>query len=334
MRQVPRVARPRRALAQEPDVSERTLRRRTAAHRDRTRAGKQSEDPALRRADRQSRSVEHDGDHGTAAAHQPQGHDGRWSRRTTKPSSTACAAASSGSKTARIVTDEERGYYFLDWGKVKFFLGEVLRNFTRNAGMQLTAIGTVAMTIVLLGSFLFVRETLAGLGTELLSQIEISVYFTDKCDDGARGCRRAALQHDPRVASFNSSRRSRASPNSVRRRTETYRHGSLLTENPLPDKLRVQAIDPSHVPAVAASARKLTASQMSSSRRPSSRGCSSATCCGASASASSPYSCSSRASSFRTRFASRSSRAGAKSRSCSSSARPTCTFVRRLSAKD
>ena len=52
----------------------------------------------------------------------------------------------------------------MDWGKVKFFLGEVLRNFTRNAGMQATAIGTVAITIVLLGSFLFVRTALAGLG--------------------------------------------------------------------------------------------------------------------------------------------------------------------------
>ena len=34
----------------------------------------------------------------------------------------------------RIVTDEERGYYYLDWGKLRFFLGEVLANFTRNAG--------------------------------------------------------------------------------------------------------------------------------------------------------------------------------------------------------
>ena len=46
----------------------------------------------------------------------------------------------------------------MDWGKVQFFLGEVFANFTRNAAMQFTAIGTVAVTIVMLGTFLFVRE--------------------------------------------------------------------------------------------------------------------------------------------------------------------------------
>ena len=65
----------------------------------------------------------------------------------------------------------------MDWGKVKFFLGEVLRNFTRNASMQATAIGTVGITIVLLGAFLFVRGALEGVGTQLLDQIEISAYF-------------------------------------------------------------------------------------------------------------------------------------------------------------
>ena len=62
----------------------------------------------------------------------------------------------------------------MDWGKVKFFLGEVLRNLSRNAGMQMTAIGTVAITIVLLGLFLFVRGAVADFGTRLLDQIEVS----------------------------------------------------------------------------------------------------------------------------------------------------------------
>ena len=56
----------------------------------------------------------------------------------------------------------------MDWGRVRFFLGEVLANFTRNAAMQFTAIGTVAVTIVMLGAFLYVRETIQTFGTGIL----------------------------------------------------------------------------------------------------------------------------------------------------------------------
>ena len=67
----------------------------------------------------------------------------------------------------------------MDLGRLRFFLGEVLTNFTRNAGMQFTAIGTVAVTIVLLGAFLFVRDTIQTFGNGVLSQIEIAVYLKD-----------------------------------------------------------------------------------------------------------------------------------------------------------
>ena len=85
------------------------------------------------------------------AAHQPQGHDRRWSRRTTKRSSTGCAGASSGSRTDASCTTTSEATISVDWGKLQFFLGEVFANFTRNAAMQFTAIGTVAVTIVMLG---------------------------------------------------------------------------------------------------------------------------------------------------------------------------------------
>jgi cell division transport system permease protein len=144
----------------------------------------------------------------------------------------------------------------LDWGRVKFFLGEVLRNFTRNAGMQATAIGTVAITIVLLGAFLFLRAALSGLGNELLNQIEFSVYFKTDATPAQESAVRSALDHDPRVASvdFVSKKDGLAE---LRARTQGVIDTSLLTENPLPDKLRVRAKNPDQVAAVAASARKL-----------------------------------------------------------------------------
>jgi len=144
----------------------------------------------------------------------------------------------------------------LDWGRVKFFLGEVLRNFTRNAGMQATAIGTVAITIVLLGAFLFVHATLSGLGNELLNQIEFSVYFSGDATAAQESAVRAALNHDPRVSAIEF-----VSKKDGLSQLSSETHGSidtsLLTENPLPDKLRIRVVDPSVVPAIAANARKL-----------------------------------------------------------------------------
>ncbi len=89
----------------------------------------------------------------------------------------------------------------MDSGKVKFFLAEVLRNFSRNAGMQVTAIGTVAITIVLLGTFFFLRGALAGVGHQLLDQIEISVYLRPDATPQQTDAIRRDLAQDPRIAS-------------------------------------------------------------------------------------------------------------------------------------
>src|SRR6202034_4588464 len=89
----------------------------------------------------------------------------------------------------------------LDWGKVQFFLGEVFANFTRNAAMQLTAIGTVAVTIVMLGSFLYVRETLTTFGQGILKQIEIAVYLDDSATDQQSKALATTLARDERISS-------------------------------------------------------------------------------------------------------------------------------------
>jgi len=144
----------------------------------------------------------------------------------------------------------------LDWGRVRFFLGEVLRNFTRNAGMQATAIGTVAITIVLLGLFLFVRGALAGVGMQLLDQIEISAYLKPDATAAQIRSIRHFLTEDPRIASaeFVPKKQGLAE---LRERTKGVIDTALLTENPLPDKFRVKVHVPDQVPAVAAGVRRL-----------------------------------------------------------------------------
>lgn len=145
----------------------------------------------------------------------------------------------------------------MDWGKLKFFLGEVLRNFSRNTGMQMTAIGTVAITIVLLGLFLFVRGALADLGTRLLNQIEVSAYLSNDATPQQIAAIGHFLARDPRVASAKFVPKKQALAE-MRERTKGTIDIALLTENPLPDKYRIKTRVPDEVPAVAASVRRLS----------------------------------------------------------------------------
>jgi cell division transport system permease protein len=139
----------------------------------------------------------------------------------------------------------------VDWGRLRFFLGEVLANFTRNAGMQITAIGTVAVTIVLLGSFLYVRETLERFGSGVLSQIEIAVYLKDGVTDSQAKQLAVKFAADPRVASAQYVPKREG----LRRMRDVLGRDfdtSLLTANPLPNSYHVKVKDPDQVPAVAA----------------------------------------------------------------------------------
>ncbi len=145
----------------------------------------------------------------------------------------------------------------MDSGKVKFFLGEVLRNFSRNAGMQATAIGTVAITIVLLGLFLFVRSALADVGAKLLDQIEISAYLRSDATPAQTVAIGRFLAQDPRIASaqFVPKRQGLAE---LRAQTRGAIDTGLLTENPLPDKFRIKVRTPEQVEEVAATVRRLS----------------------------------------------------------------------------
>jgi cell division transport system permease protein len=144
----------------------------------------------------------------------------------------------------------------VDWGRVQFFLGEVFANFTRNAAMQFTAIGTVAVTIVMLGTFLYVRETLATFGQGILKQIEIAVYLDDNATDAQAKTLATALAADNRITSARYVPRA-AGLQEMRTRLGRDFDTSLLTSNPLPNAFRVAVRNVDDVPAVAASIGKL-----------------------------------------------------------------------------
>jgi cell division transport system permease protein len=143
----------------------------------------------------------------------------------------------------------------MDWGRVSFFFGEVWRNFTRNLTMQLTAIGTVTVMIVLLGSFLFTQATIGAIGDDVLKKIEISVFLRDTASPADAKALAAQLSTDRRVRSVVYIPKS-LGLQQMRDRLRGQIDTSLLTSNPLPDALRVRLVDPSNVRAVAISIRK------------------------------------------------------------------------------
>ncbi|MGA3038405.1 MAG: permease-like cell division protein FtsX [Vulcanimicrobiaceae bacterium] len=144
----------------------------------------------------------------------------------------------------------------MDWGRVQFFLGEVLSNFARSKGMQITAIATVAVTIFMLGSFLYARETLSKLSSGMLSRIEISVYLADSTDDKRGRAISEVIGADPRVSAVTYVPKGeglRQLQDRLRGQIDT----SLLTSNPLPNAIRVRVKNPDTVPAVAQSIQKM-----------------------------------------------------------------------------
>jgi cell division transport system permease protein len=144
----------------------------------------------------------------------------------------------------------------MDWGRLQFFLGEIRRNFTRNLIMQLTAIGTVTVTIVLLGAFLFTRQALTRIGDDVLHKIEISVFLKDGASADAAKALQTKIAADPRVAGVVFISKAEGL-REMRERLQGQIDTSLLTQNPLPDALRVKVVRPQEVRAVAETIRAL-----------------------------------------------------------------------------
>jgi cell division transport system permease protein len=116
--------------------------------------------------------------------------------------------------------------------------------------MQFTAIGTVAVTIVLLGAFLFVRDTIQTFGAGVLSQIEIAVYLKDDVDDAKAKELASKFASDPRIASAAYVPKK----DGLKRMKAVLGPDfdtSLLTTNPLPNTYHVRVKDPDSVPNVA-----------------------------------------------------------------------------------
>ena len=144
----------------------------------------------------------------------------------------------------------------MDFGRFRFFIAEVFANLTRNAGMQLTAIGTVAVTVVLLGAMLFVRESVSHVGAQVLDQIEISVYLADTVTDAGASALKARIASDPRVIDIRYIPKEEGFKEMSARLSGEI-DTSLMTSNPLPNAFRLRVRRPQSVPGVAARVERL-----------------------------------------------------------------------------
>lgn len=134
----------------------------------------------------------------------------------------------------------------MDWGRVRFFFSEVARNFSRTAILQFTAIATVSIMIVILGSFLYARELVSSIGDDMIRKIEISVYLNDGLDDKSTRALRVKIASDPRVRSVLFVPKAEGL-RQMQERLKGQVDTSLLTGNPLPDVIRVKVVEPSTV---------------------------------------------------------------------------------------
>lgn len=122
--------------------------------------------------------------------------------------------------------------------------------------MQATAVGTVAVTVVLLGIFLFARLALTGLGTQIREQIVVSAFMKSDASPSQVAAVRAALGRDSRVAAVQYISKA-AGLAQFRKQMGGVIDMSILTSNFLPETLRVRAKSLESVAAIAASIRRM-----------------------------------------------------------------------------
>jgi len=138
----------------------------------------------------------------------------------------------------------------LDWGKVKFFWGEVAQNFTRNVTMTLTSMGTVAVSIVVLGAFLFARESFDSVVKNVVGQVVVAAYLKDNVALPRIGQLVAELRADPRIDGVKYVNKADALAD-LRRRLRGQVNLNIINTNPLPNAIIVHTRNPADVPIVA-----------------------------------------------------------------------------------
>ncbi|HKW45650.1 MAG TPA: permease-like cell division protein FtsX [Candidatus Eremiobacteraceae bacterium] len=146
----------------------------------------------------------------------------------------------------------------MDWGRFRFFWAEVAQNFTRNLTMAVTAVGTVAVSVVLLGTILFLHESFSVFMKQVVGQVTIAAYLKDSAPktqvDGAL----RVMKTDPRVETVTFVSKKQAM-DGLRARLRGQMNLNIINTNPLPDAIMVHPVDPNDSSAIAKRLQSLEA---------------------------------------------------------------------------
>ena len=143
----------------------------------------------------------------------------------------------------------------LDWGRVRFFWAEVGQNFARNIAMTLTAVGTIAISVVLLGVFLFLRASFEAVMQNIVGQVTVAVYLRDEVKQPAIDTMLAGFRADPRIDAVKFISKKRAMIN-LRQRLRGQMNLDIINTNPLPNTITVHPHSPTDAPVLAAEIAK------------------------------------------------------------------------------
>lgn len=130
----------------------------------------------------------------------------------------------------------------------EYFIQEVFRSLKRNNWMTFASIGTVTVSLFVLGVFLLLVLNMNRLASSLESQVQISVYLEDHLTDGQKNSLEQDIKNLSGIDSVTYVDRSEAEQR-LRERLgdQGYLLDALGDENPLPDAFAVTVDDPALV---------------------------------------------------------------------------------------
>ena len=118
--------------------------------------------------------------------------------------------------------------------------------------MALTAIGTVAISVVVLGIFLFARSSFNIVMSAVVNKVDISVYLRNEATAADIDAMMRKLRADPRIDGVRFVSKQEALEQ-LRRELRGQVNLNLINTNPLPNAFVVHTVDPTDVPVVAES---------------------------------------------------------------------------------
>ena len=135
----------------------------------------------------------------------------------------------------------------------EYFIQEVLRSLKRNNWMSFASIGTVAVSLFVLGVFLILVLNMNRLASQLESQVEISVYLEDSVTTDERKVLVKDIEDLQGIESIKYVSKAEAKDRLEERLgDQKYLLDALGDKNPLPDSLEVVVRNPDLVETAAA----------------------------------------------------------------------------------